>query len=127
MRHWRDNATIRRHDSQVNFIREIIRGIEADHHRVIAENVPRGSVVNARRPGRPPGRSEAESIDDAEHGASIERAMVDRPELRSSIRTFHPENIVARASRWLRDSSTGCSGGSGRTNVHVGGAFLLHN
>ena len=38
--------------------------------------VPRAGVVNARRPGRRPGRSEAKSIDDAEHGASINRAMV---------------------------------------------------
>jgi hypothetical protein len=38
--------------------------------------VPRAGVVNARRPGHWPGRSEAESIDDAEHGTSIIRAMV---------------------------------------------------
>ena|SRR5438309_3756775 len=38
--------------------------------------VPRGGVVNARRPGRRPGRSEAKSIDDAEHGASMISAMV---------------------------------------------------
>jgi hypothetical protein len=38
--------------------------------------VPRAGVVNARRPGHRPGRSEAESIDDAEHGASIIGAMV---------------------------------------------------
>jgi len=38
--------------------------------------VPRAGVVNARRPGHRPGRSEAESIDDAEHGASIIDAMV---------------------------------------------------
>jgi hypothetical protein len=37
--------------------------------------VPRAGVVNARRPGRRPGRSDAESIDDAEHGASIIGAM----------------------------------------------------
>ena len=45
-------------------------------HRVVAETVPRGGVVNARRPGRRPGRSEAKSIDDAEHGASMKVAMV---------------------------------------------------
>jgi hypothetical protein len=38
--------------------------------------VPRGGVVNARRPGHRPGRSEAESIDDVEHGISIIGAMV---------------------------------------------------
>jgi hypothetical protein len=50
--------------------------------------VPRGGVVNARRPGRRPGRSEAESVDDVEHGASIECAMVERPTLRLSLRHF---------------------------------------
>ena len=45
-------------------------------HRVIAQVVPRAGVVNARRPGREPGRSVAKSIDDAEHGTSIEHAMV---------------------------------------------------
>jgi hypothetical protein len=43
--------------------------------------VPRAGVVNARRPGHGPGRSEAESIDDVEHGASIIRAMVARLDL----------------------------------------------
>jgi hypothetical protein len=38
--------------------------------------VPRGGVVNARRPGHRPGRSEAESIDDVEHGISLIGAMV---------------------------------------------------
>jgi hypothetical protein len=45
-------------------------------HRAIAQVVPRAGVVNARRPGRWPGRSEAKSIDDAEHGASMISAMV---------------------------------------------------
>ena len=38
--------------------------------------MPRAGVVNARRPGHGPGRSAAESIDDAEHGAIIIDAMV---------------------------------------------------
>jgi hypothetical protein len=46
-------------------------------HRAIAQVVPRAGVVNARRPGRRPGRSEAKSIDDGEHGASMKCAMVD--------------------------------------------------
>jgi hypothetical protein len=50
-------------------------------HRADAENVPRGGVVNARRPGHRPGRSVAKSIDDAEHGASIKNAMVRRLDL----------------------------------------------
>jgi hypothetical protein len=61
-------------------------------HRVIAENVPREGVVNARRRGHGPGRSAAKSIDDAEHGASIECAMVEGPKLRSALRTFRPRN-----------------------------------
>jgi hypothetical protein len=40
--------------------------------------VPRAGRVNARRPGHRPGRSAAESIDEAEHGASIIGAMVVR-------------------------------------------------
>jgi hypothetical protein len=43
--------------------------------------MPSGGIINARRPGRGPGRSAAESIDDAEHGASIENAMVRRLDL----------------------------------------------
>jgi hypothetical protein len=43
------------------------------------QSVPRTGVVNARRPGPWPGRSEAESIDDAEHGAGIIRAVVEHP------------------------------------------------
>jgi hypothetical protein len=38
--------------------------------------MPSGGIVNARRPGRGPGRSAAESIDDAEHGVSMKNAMV---------------------------------------------------
>jgi len=54
------------------------------HHRAMAfRRVPRGGIVNARRPGHRPGRSEAESIDDVEHGASIDAAMVRRQVLGS--------------------------------------------
>ena len=45
-------------------------------HRASARDAPRGHVVNARRPGLRPGRSGAKSIDDAEHGATINGAMV---------------------------------------------------
>jgi len=38
--------------------------------------MPSGGIVNARRPGHGPGRSAAESIDDAEHGVSMKNAMV---------------------------------------------------
>lgn len=41
--------------------------------------MPRAGIVNARRPGQRPGRSEAESIDDAAHGATIIHAMVAWP------------------------------------------------
>ena len=75
MRQRRDDVNIRLRDSRVNHLRG---DRQVADHRVVAENVPRGGVVNARRPGRQPGRSGAESIDDAEHGATIKNAMVRR-------------------------------------------------
>jgi hypothetical protein len=87
--------------------------------------VPRGGVVNARRPGHRPGRSQAKSIDDAEHGASIIRAMVARLDLN------------ARRSHVLLKNQAGARtdrGGKGRLNSplasghgrgHPGGAALL--
>ena len=64
-------------------------------HRVIAQVVPRAGVVNARRPGREPGRSVAKSIDDAEHGARIKHAMV---QAQQSVRA-----CVARIlEKWVR-------------------------
>jgi hypothetical protein len=76
------------------------------------------------------GRSGAESIDDAEHGAKIESAMVDRPKLRSAILHFVHAKSVTRRSRLPCDSWAGCCGESGRTNVRVSGAcgaFALYN
>ena len=67
--------------------------------------VPRGGVVNARRPGRRPGRSEAQSIDDAEHGASMKSAMVRRQDLDARTRTFRPEKHGTHANRLQFDSS----------------------
>jgi hypothetical protein len=71
--------------------------------------------------------AEAESIDDVEHGASIECAMVERPKLRLSFATFRSGKSMTRTRRLPRDSSTGSSRKFGRTNVHVSGAFPLHN
>ncbi len=45
-------------------------------HRARAKTVPRGGVVNARRPGHRPGRSAAQSIDDGEHGIRLRGAML---------------------------------------------------
>ena len=82
-----------------------VRGHHADHHRVRARDVPRGGVVNARRPGHRPGRSEAKSIDDAEHGASMKDAMVRRQDLDPQNATFLPGKHGTRANRFLFDSS----------------------
>ena len=58
--------------------------------------MPRGGVVNARRPGRRPGRSEAESVDDAEHGASIIGAMVVQFDRRPDRVVFFRRTAVVR-------------------------------
>ena len=67
---------IRRRKSGVNFAFSPRPSHQKAGHRVIAKVVPRAGVVNARRPGRGPGRSAAKSIDDAEHGARLKDAMV---------------------------------------------------
>ena len=67
---------IRLRKSRVNSLFSARPSHQKAGHRAIAQVVPRAGVVNARRPGRRPGRSEAKSIDDAEHGASMKRAMV---------------------------------------------------
>ncbi len=82
-----------------------VRRHHAGHHRARAQHVPRGGVVNARRPGRRPGRSEAKSIDDAEHGASMKGAMVRRQDLDPETRRSFRENMGTRANRFLFDSS----------------------
>ena len=97
-------------------------------HRAIAQVVPRAGVVNARRPGRRPGRSEAKSIDDAEHGASMNSAMVRQ-------RDLDPQNGgVPSGKQWdarepisVRFVGRIRSGGSGHEHVHAGGAFVLHD
>jgi hypothetical protein len=67
---------IRLRKSRVNSLFSARPSHQKAGHRAIAQVVPRAGVVNARRPGRRPGRSEAKSIDDAEHGASMISAMV---------------------------------------------------
>ena len=67
---------IRLRKSRVNSLFSTRPSHQKAGHRAIAQVVPRAGVVNARRPGRRPGRSEAKSIDDAEHGASMISAMV---------------------------------------------------
>ena len=81
-----------------------VRRHHAGHHRVKALHGPRGGVVNARRPGRRPGRSEAQSIDDAEHGASMKGAMV-RGKIWIRERDVPSGKTWARANRFLFDSS----------------------
>ena len=76
-----------------------------DHHRVVANRVPRAGVVNARRPGHRPGRSEAESIDDAEHGASIIGAMVVQFDLATERASRSAGERGSCANRFLRNTS----------------------
>lgn len=74
LRHWRDEVNLR---LSVRHVNPLQRLCELGDHRVTANRAAR-----RRRqcpwPGRRPGRREAESIDDGEHGASIIGAMVDR-------------------------------------------------
>lgn len=57
---------------------------------------PRAGGVHARRPGRRPGRSEAESMDAAQHGVSMEDAMVVRLELIENERGIHGEKCASQ-------------------------------
>ena len=78
-------------------------------HRAIAQVVPRAGVVNARRPGRRPGRSEAKSIDEAEHGASLKCAMVASGIwIRKRWRSFR-ETLGRARAHFLCDSSAASS------------------
>jgi len=121
MRHSRDDVNIRLREFLVNFIRAI------DRMATIAQLPNRAARRHRQCPEARPSAGSKRSIDDAEHGASIECAMVECPKLGSANVTFHRESPMTRRNRLPCDSSTGCSGESGRANVHVGGAFLLHN
>ena len=104
----------------------VVNRHQIDHHRVVANRVPRAGVVNARRPGHRPGRSEAESIDDAEHGASIIGAMVVPFDLATERASCSAGERGSCANRFLRNTSARFCGRSGRATVHAGGAILLH-
>jgi len=95
---------IRQRKSGVNFTFSARPSHQKAGHRVIAQVVPRGGVVNARRPGRRPGRSEAKSIDDAEHGARLNRAMVRQRDLDPQKRRSFRE-MLGRAGRFPCSSS----------------------
>ena len=76
--------------------------------------------------GHRPGRSEAESIDDAEHGASIIGAMVVQSDLAAELVSVLPQNEAhARTDSCGRRHQI-LAVGSGRANVNAGGAILLH-
>ena len=92
-------------------------------HRAMAQVVPRGGVVNARRPGRRPGRSEAKSIDDAEHGASMKCAMVRQrdldPQRQRSFRETREPIFVRFIGRFIpADLDTNTSARAARFVVH---------
>jgi hypothetical protein len=88
--------------------------------------VPRASVVNARRPGHRPGRSEAESIDDAEHGASIIGAMVTRLDLTTELACVLQQNVGCTRTDFCGTHSRPSELGSDRADMHIGGAILRH-
>lgn len=90
-------------------------------------SVPRGGVVNARRPGRRPGRSEAKSIDDAEPGASIESAMVRGADLESGSAKFRREQTCVCARGFLANHRLSCSVRCGHEHVHARRAFSRHD
>lgn len=75
LRHWRDDATLRLRVHRVN--------PHSTHRQPGDHRVTANRAARRRRqcpwPGRRPGRREAESIDDGEHGASITGAMVGAP------------------------------------------------
>ena len=74
LRHWRDDATLRPRVRRVN--------PHSTHRQLRDHRVTANRAARRRRqcpwPGHRPGRREAESIDDGEHGASIIGAVVDR-------------------------------------------------
>jgi hypothetical protein len=107
VRHRRDDANILLRDSRVNAIRETITRTTI---ALRARHVPRAGVVNARRPGPRPGRSEAKSIDDTEHGASIEDSMVSGANTDSPTATFFRERWKRGQARSPTRSRTAFSG-----------------
>ena len=68
--------------------------------------MPRGGVVNARRRGQGPGRSGAESIDEAEHGTSIICAMMARLNLNARRRHVLPMNRARAPTDFCGSRST---------------------
>ena len=74
-------------------------------------------------PAQRPGRSEAESIDDTEHGTSIIGAMVARLDLVTELACVLPAE-----RRSVREPifAERMAHASDRVNVHTGDAVLLH-
>ena len=100
---------IRLRKSRVNSLFSARQSHQKAGHRAIAQVVPRAGVVNARRPGRRPGRSEAKSIDEAEHGASLKCAMVASGIwIRKRWRSFR-ETLGRARAHFLCDSSAASS------------------
>lgn len=87
---------------------------------------PRAGVVNARRPGHRPGRSEAKSIDDGEHGVSILGAVVTRLELRAAHGQVRRENRAHARTDSCGVHRHSSAVGSGPACRHTGGAPFLH-
>lgn len=88
--------------------------------------MPRAGVVNARRPGRRPGRSKAKSIDDAEHGASIEDAMVSDARTDSPNATFFRERWPRERTQFASGSRTALSRRTGTRSCARGQRVVRH-
>jgi hypothetical protein len=89
-------------------------------------HVPRAGVVNARRPGPRPGRSEAKSVDGAEHGASIEGAMVSGANLPSAWNGFSGKDGHAGRPSLRTDDVPVSPDELAHDHLHAGGAFVRH-
>jgi hypothetical protein len=101
-------VNIRLRKSRVNSLFSARPSHQKAGHRAIAHVVPRAGVVNARRPGRRPGRSEAKSIDEAEHGASLKCAMSPAGSGSQRRRSFR-ETLGRARAHFLCDSSAASS------------------
>ncbi len=90
------------------------------------QSVPRAGVVNARRPGHGPGRSEAESVDDPEHGASITSAMVVPFDVAVELSSAVPQDGLPLRTYSCQAGPHTSAVRCGRATVPAAGAILLH-
>lgn len=120
---------IRLRKSRVNSLSRFSR-LRPSHqkasHRAIAQSCRAQASSMPEGPARRPGRSEAKSIDDAEHGASLKDAMVRRQDLDPRTRCSSRENMRRARTDFCSTRRPHCSGKCGHEDVHVDGAIALH-